>query len=75
MKNLTTTTKYQRFIDACRQEGLDNDSLLIDIEEVVFDVMANEGFGYGYGCVADQDEMDAAWERAVLIARYIDGLL
>jgi hypothetical protein len=71
----TTTTKYARYIDACHEAGLDNDSLLIDIIDVVFETMDAEGYDCGFGYTADDQDRDEAWDKANRIARAIDGRL
>jgi hypothetical protein len=70
---MTTTTKYARYIDACREAGLSCESLLIDIIDVVFETMDAEGYGCGFGYAADDQERDEAWDKAHRIARAIDG--
>jgi hypothetical protein len=66
---------YQRYIDACRSAGLTNDSLLMDIEDVVLDTLDAEGYGLGRGDDTKYLEREEVYERAVVIARAIDGRL
>jgi hypothetical protein len=67
--------KVNRYITACREAGLGPDSLLHEIEDVIFDLMEADGFGYGYGYTADDVDRDEALDRAHAVARQIDGLL
>jgi len=71
----TTTTLYARYIDACREAGLTNESLFIEIEEAIFETMELAGFGFGPGYTADANDRDEAWDKAHRIARAIDGRL
>jgi hypothetical protein len=68
-------TTYQRYIEACRDAGLTNDSLLMDIEDVVLDTLDAEGYGLGRGVDGKYLEREEVYERAVQIAKAIDGRL
>jgi hypothetical protein len=70
------TTKYQRYIDACREAGLTSDDLISDIEEVVFTAIADSGYGYGAGYTPDAQDEERAWSKAhdiaLRIAEHLD---
>lgn len=65
----------QKYIDHCRAAGLTNDSLLMEIEDAIVDLMTKEGFGYGPGYIGDAQDTLEAYDRAARIAQRIDGNL
>jgi hypothetical protein len=65
----------QKYIDHCRTEGITKDSLLMEIEDAIVNLMTKEGFGYGAGYYGDAQDTLEAYERAARIAQKIDGKL
>lgn len=55
------------------EQGLDDNSSQTDLTEAIFDLLCEEGHGYGFGYTADDVDFDETWAKAERLAARLWG--